>query len=49
MLCCVAGATINFTSVPVIDFTVEADHPFFFFIVDDVNSLPLFSGWVVAP
>ena len=49
MLCCITGVTTTFDSVPVVDFTIEAEHPFVFFIVDDVNSLALFSGWVVAP
>ena len=45
----VAGVVGDVKSVHIVDFKLAADHPFLFFIVDEINLLPLFSGWVVAP
>jgi Serpin (serine protease inhibitor). len=49
-VCCISGVIIGKSAAipdPDYKFNIMADHPFVFFIADDINSLPLFSGWVV--
>ena len=47
--CCISGISIKPLAIIAPEVKIAADHPFMFFIVDDINTLPLFSGWVVAP
>ena len=53
VVCCISGITVGETAgvivEPPVPMNIIADHPFVFFISDDINSVPLFSGWVVSP